>query len=107
MFDAVLGDHETQLAIDKPRQDAVEKAMQDRAVQQVLSRLGLCRDDLLEFCRWGLGVGLPEKKVFRAVRNPEMLEYFFTKRVGGKYTTEFYLKMAMWIIDGPRARPAD
>lgn len=89
------------------RDAAVEKALQDRAVQDVLSRLGLCRDDLLEFCRWGLCVGLPEKNVFRAVRNPEMLEYFFTKRGKGKITFELYLKMAMWVKDGPRARPLD
>ncbi|HUU09407.1 MAG TPA: hypothetical protein VM431_02570 [Phycisphaerae bacterium] len=98
-------DDEAILAEKKQRQDAVEKAMQRGAMQDVVSRLGLCRDDLLEFCQWGLGVGLPEKEVFRAMRSPEMIEYFFTKRGGGKYTFEFYMKMAAWIIDGPRSRP--
>ncbi len=87
---------------ERPCRETVEAALRRPDIQQVMSELHRTPEDLVGFYNWTRAVGVDPRDGLAAVRNPEILHYYFSKKGDGPITDELFLRIVPWIRYGER-----
>ncbi len=87
---------------NRPCRRAIEAALEQPEILQLMFEFGLTPEDLAKYYDWTRGAGIDPSYSSAAVRNPEILRYYFSRKGNGPMTPELFLRIVPWITNGER-----
>ena len=85
--------------LDQRRGKRLHEALDSKPIEKCRDAIGVSREEQTEFYQWLRAMGISERNALRALRNEEILSYFFTTH-GGQITKDIAISMTIWVEHG-------